>query len=153
MQNIWANSKGKLPSIPIQRSRRYRAMNSKRSLHRMLDLLIQIQSFPCCSLDVQGLALTAQKVKDSKQIMPKQEAAVEVIQILAYSHSRSSQSEELELKMKVKFYTRYYQMNLLIWQDSIYRYLVCMSDINTIISQHETSTICQLPATRPVSRI
>jgi len=119
----------------------------------MLDLLIQIQSSLCCLLDVQELALTAQEVKGSQQITPKQEATVEAIRILANSHSPSSQSEELELKMKAKFYTRCYQMNLLIWRDSIYRYLVCMSDINTTISKHETSTIYRLPAIHPVSRI
>ena len=112
----------------------------------MWDLLSQIQSSLCCSQDVQELDLKAQEVKDSQQIMPKQEAVVEAIQILANSHSPSSQSEELELKMKAKFYTRCYQMNLLIWRDSIYRYLVCMNDINITISTHETFTICPLPA-------
>ena len=119
----------------------------------MLALLIQIQSSLCCSLDVQELALTAQEAKDSQQITPKQEAAMEVIRILVNSHSLSSQSAKPELKMKAEFYTRCYQINLLIWRDSIYRYLVCMSDINTTISKHETSTIYQLPAIHPVSRM
>ena len=119
----------------------------------MLDLLIQIQSSICCLLDVQELALKAQEMKDGQQITPKQEAPVEAIQILANFHSLSSQSEELALKMEAEFYTRCYPMNLLIWRDSIYRYLVCMSDINTTISKHETSTIYRRPAIHPVSRI